>query len=125
MKYEPHGRKDLCDIRRRRSGSWPGRSWVYPNSTGRCTCTKSRHCTTKWSVCGIGEYAPPPPVHAFTVNVGWVSWAAVSDAEVSEGDVVEMQWGDYDGWASNPYRPDHVLTIIRVTVRWSSRGPSF
>ena len=55
-------------------------------------------------------------VHAYTVNVGWVSLACLR-GDVTDGQEVEILWGEHDGGASNPYLPDHTQTRIRATVR--------
>lgn len=62
-------------------------------------------------------------VHAYTVNVGWVSIASIQAQHVVDGQEVEILWGDYDGGTGNPYVPNHTQTRIRATVRESSPAP--
>lgn len=123
MADEPHGRKawlvwDPDDAQRITAGSELGRPEQYrPLDPYRMSALHHDEIYLGDQMVGTSH------VHAFTVNVGWISLGVVSESEVSEGDVVEIQWGDHDGGASNPYLPDHVRTTIRATVRWSSPGP--
>lgn len=67
-----------------------------------------------------GELVGTTHVHAYTVNVGWVSLASIQAHGVKEGAEVEIVWGEHDGGVSNPYLPDHEITRIRATVHLSS-----
>lgn len=58
--------------------------------------------------------------HGYTVNVGqWLSVASVGP-DVSDGDAVEIIWGDADGGVSNPFVPEHTQRRIRTTVSFSA-----
>ncbi|MFC4429415.1 hypothetical protein [Citricoccus alkalitolerans] len=123
VKDEPHGRKawlvwDPDDAQRITAGSELGRPDQYrPLDPYKMSALHHDEITFGDQMVGTTH------VHAFTVNVGWVSLGVVSESEVSAGDVVEIRWGDHDGGASNPYLPEHVMTTIRATVRWTSPGP--
>ena len=123
MKDEPHGRKawlvwDAEDAQRITIGSELGVPQQYrPLDPYRMSTLQHDEVRSGGGMVGTTH------VHAFTVNVGWVSIASLREDQVSEGDTVEIQWGDHDGGASNPFLPDHQMTSIRATVRWSSPGP--
>jgi hypothetical protein len=54
----------------------------------------------------------------YTVNVGRVVTIAILDESLTDGDRVEVLWGEPDGGAGRPLNePHHVQTTIRATVR--------
>jgi glycine cleavage system aminomethyltransferase T len=67
-----------------------------------------------------GELVGTTHVHAYTVNVGWVSIAAIKAENAVEGAELEIVWGDHDGGASNPFVPNHTQRRIRATVHLAS-----
>jgi glycine cleavage system aminomethyltransferase T len=70
-----------------------------------------------------GELVGTTHVHAYTVNVGWVSIAAIKQQDAVEGAEVEILWGDHDGGAGSPFVPEHAMRRIRATVHLASPGP--
>ncbi|GAV37843.1 aminomethyl transferase family protein [Streptomyces acidiscabies] len=54
----------------------------------------------------------------YTVNVGRVVTIAILDESLTDGDRVEVLWGEPDGGAGRPLsEPHHVQTTIRATVQ--------
>lgn len=54
----------------------------------------------------------------YTVNVGRVVTIAILDESLTDGDRVEVLWGEPDGGTGRPLgEPHHIQTTIRATVR--------
>lgn len=120
MADEPHGRKvwlrwNPDDVVRVLTGAELGDPDQYrPTDPYKMSSLHQDEVRVDGKTVGIAH------VQAYTVNVGWVSIASMSEGVATEGAEVEIVWGDYDGAAGNPLVPDHVLTTIRATVQHSA-----